>query len=101
MTSIMKVLREHTKGLGSEEKNAVFNSLFGTTGQQAGAILAENSKHLGDLTKKVEEAGKKGNYVQELAAKNAKTAENSNKRFKEAWSALEIEFGCEKYKKDR
>lgn len=94
MTSIMKVLREHTKGLGSEEKNAVFNSLFGTTGQQAGAILAENSKHLGDLTKKVEEAGKKGNYVQELAAKNAKTAENSNKRFKEAWSALEIEFGA-------
>ena len=94
MTSIMEVLREHTKGLGSEEKNAVFNSLFGTTGQQAGAILAENSKHLGDLTKKVEEAGKKGNYVQELAAKNAKTAENSNKRFKEAWSALEIEFGA-------
>lgn len=94
MTSIMKVLREHTKGLGSEEKNAVFNSLFGTTGQQAGAILSENSRHLGELTKKVEEAGKKGNYVQELAAKNAKTAENSTKRFKEAWSALEIEFGA-------
>ena len=94
MTSIMKVLREHTKGMGSEEKNAVFNSLFGTTGQQAGAILSENSKHLGELTKKVEEAGKKGSYVQELAAKNAKTAENSNKRFKEAWSALEIEFGA-------
>lgn len=94
LTTIMKKLNEVTKGMGKEKKAAVFNSLFGTTGQQSGEILAENSKYLGELTKKVEEAGKKGNYVQELAAKNAKTAENSNKRFQEAWSALEIEFGA-------
>ncbi|WP_461211594.1 hypothetical protein, partial [Desulfocurvus sp. DL9XJH121] len=43
--------------------------------------------------KKVQEAGDKGNYVSQLAQKNAQTAQMSQERFKQAWSDLTIMFG--------
>lgn len=94
LTSIMGVINDKTKNMGKGTKNAVFNSLFGTTGQQAGIILAQNNKELGTLADKVEKAGKSGNYVQKLADKNSTTAQQSEARFKQAWSNLTIMFGA-------
>ncbi|GAB5053232.1 phage tail tape measure protein [Pediococcus ethanolidurans] len=94
LTSIMGVINDKTKNMGKGTKNAVFNSLFGTTGQQAGIILAQNNKELGTLANKVEKAGRSGSYVQKLADKNSTTAQQSEARFKQAWSNLTIMFGA-------
>ena len=95
MTDIMGVLQKHTESMDKTQKNAVFNSLFGTTGQQAGMILAENSQRLGELTQKTQEAADKGKYVQTLSEKNSETARANNEKFKKAWEDLEIKFGAE------
>jgi SLT domain-containing protein/vacuolar-type H+-ATPase subunit H len=95
MTDIMGVLQKHTESMDKTRKNAVFNSLFGTTGQQAGMILAENSQRLGELTQKTQEAADKGKYVQTLSEKNSETAQANNEKFKKAWEDLEIKFGAE------
>lgn len=93
LDKMMAVINDHTKNMGTQRKNVVFNQLFGTTGQQAGIILAQNNKELGDLAKKTQEAGDKGKYVQDLANKNSQTAQMSEARFKQAWSDLTIMFG--------
>lgn len=64
--------------LGSHQ----FNSLFGTTGQQAGIILAQNSKQLAELNSQVDKAEKK-NYVDSLSEKNLKSAQNQLKVLKQ------------------
>lgn len=94
LSQMMEVVNDKTKQMGTQQKNAVFNSLFGTTGQQAGIILAQNNEELETLANKVQKAGEKGTYVQTLAQKNSATAQQSIKRFKQAWSELEIMFGA-------
>ncbi|MFT8738720.1 MAG: phage tail tape measure protein, partial [Lacticaseibacillus paracasei] len=78
LSTIMDVLNQHTKDMSSTKKAAVFNSLFGTTGQQAGIILAQNSKQLAELNDQVDKAEKK-NYVGSLSEKNLKSAQNQLK----------------------
>ncbi|MDP0528655.1 phage tail tape measure protein [Lacticaseibacillus paracasei] len=78
LSTIMEVLNQHTKDMSATKKAAVFNSLFGTTGQQAGIILAQNSKQLAELNNQVDKAEKK-NYVGSLAEKNLKSAQNQLK----------------------
>lgn len=94
LSSIMAVINDKTKDMGTGEKNAIFNSLFGTTGQQAGIILAQNNKELKELADNTEKAGQKGNYVHELAEKNSQTAQMSEAKFKQAWNDLTIMFGA-------
>lgn len=93
LSSILGTINEHTKNLGSAQQSAVFKAIFGTTGMQAAQILAQNNSELTELTRKVQEAGDKGNYVSQLAQKNAQTAQMSQERFKQAWSDLTIMFG--------
>jgi TP901 family phage tail tape measure protein len=93
LSTIMSVINDKTKNLGKAKKASVFNSLFGTTGQQAGIILAQHNKELSELTDKVQKAGDKGEYVAVLAKKNSNTAQQSEKRFEQAWSNLTIMFG--------
>lgn len=81
LSDVMGVLGDKTKSMGTSDKNVVFNSLFGTTGQQAGMILAENASKLKELNKEVANSSK-NNYVGKLAEKNMGTAENAMKRFK-------------------
>lgn len=81
LSDIMGVLGEKTKNMGTAEKNVVFNSLFGTTGQQAGEILADNANKLRDLNKEVANSTK-NDYVGKLAEKNMGTAQNAMNRFK-------------------
>ncbi|OHY53224.1 phage tail tape measure protein [Lacticaseibacillus paracasei] len=78
LSTVMDVLNQHTKDMSATKKAAVFNSLFGTTGQQAGIILAQNSKQLAELNSQVDKAEKK-NYVGSLSEKNLKSAQNQLK----------------------
>ena len=54
MSSIFATLNKHMKGLTGAQKNDIFHALFGTTGQQAGAILTDNANRLRELNKEVE-----------------------------------------------
>lgn len=83
LSEVFEVINSKVKGMKSPEKAAIFNSLFGTTGQQAGIILANNAKELDKLNKKVKEAPKK-NYVGALSEKNMKSAQNQMKIFKQS-----------------
>lgn len=83
LSDVFEVINSKVKGMKSPEKAAIFNSLFGTTGQQAGIILANNAKELDKLNKKVREAPK-NNYVGALSAKNLQSAQNQMKIFKQS-----------------
>lgn len=83
LSDVFEVINSKVKGMKSPKKAAIFNSLFGTTGQQAGIILANNAKELDKLNKKVKEAPKK-NYVGALSEKNMKSAQNQMKIFKQS-----------------
>lgn len=93
LSDILGTINAHTKNLGSAQQAAVFKAIFGTTGMQSAQILAQNNTELTTLTRKVQEAGDKGNYVSQLAQKNAQTAQMSQQRFKQAWADLTIMFG--------
>lgn len=69
MSAIFETLNSHMKGLSANEKQDIFHALFGTTGQQAGAILTENAKRLGELNSEVEKANK-SDYISTLSKKN-------------------------------
>ncbi|ANK63359.1 hypothetical protein AYR56_05395 [Loigolactobacillus backii] len=93
LPTIFKTISSSMDGMSKTKKLDLMHSLFGTTGQTAGLILANNAKKLGDLTDKVKDAGDKGTYVAKLAEKNSDTAQMSEQRFKQAWSDLTIMFG--------
>lgn len=82
LATVMGVIHEKTKDMTKPEKSNLFNKLFGTTGQQAGFILTENSKRLGKLTGQVEKAAK-NDYIGKLAEKNLKSAQNQFNIFKQ------------------
>ncbi|MFD1428693.1 phage tail tape measure protein [Lacticaseibacillus mingshuiensis] len=90
LTDSMKLLYEHTKNLSTGDKAVVFKSLFGTTGMQAGQILAEQYKSLDQVTKATEKAAKSGTYVQKIADKNNGSAQQSLARFKQSYANLQI-----------
>lgn len=75
MSAIFKTLNSHMKGLSANEKQDIFHALFGTTGQQAGAILTENAKRLGELNSEVEKANK-SDYISTLSKKNLTSAKS-------------------------
>ncbi|MFK4973719.1 phage tail tape measure protein [Lactococcus garvieae] len=93
MTEIFGMINKHSEKLSSFEKGQLFHTLFGTTGQQAGSLLAANAKDLGELTEKVKEAADGTGYVKTLADKNMKSAENELKQFKQAGEAVLIMIG--------
>lgn len=61
------------KGIDKNERGKIFKALFGTTGQQAGAILTENYKRVKELTGEAERATKT-DYIGDLAKKNMTSA---------------------------
>ncbi|MGK4094458.1 phage tail tape measure protein [Pediococcus pentosaceus] len=83
MSDIMKILNDHTKDLGKNEKGVLFKSLFGVTGMQAGEILANNADNLGKLNDRVKDATK-NNYVHNLAKKNMDSFKTQFDRMKAA-----------------
>ncbi|MBU7562670.1 phage tail tape measure protein [Pediococcus ethanolidurans] len=95
MTDIFGLLKSHTEGMSKNEKTNLFHSLFGTTGQQAGLILAQNADQLGKLNDQVARSDKQHNgkgYVATLASQNMKTAQNQLAKYKQAGEAVSIMF---------
>lgn len=95
MTDVFGLLKSHTEGMSKTEKTNLFHSLFGTTGQQAGLILAESADQLGKLNDQVARSDKQHNgkgYVAVLADQNMKTAKNQLARFNQAGEAVAIMF---------
>ncbi len=93
MTEIFRLLNQHTEKLSSFQKGQIFHALFGTTGQQAGAILSENVKQLGELDDKVKKSADGQGYVVNLANKNMQSTQNELKQFKAAGEAVLIMIG--------
>ncbi len=93
MTEIFGLLNQHTEKLSSFQKGQIFHALFGTTGQQAGAILSENVKQLGELDDKVKKSADGQGYVVNLANKNMQSTQNELKQFKAAGDAVLIMIG--------
>ncbi|GKT04467.1 phage tail tape measure protein [Furfurilactobacillus entadae] len=91
VSDIMEIINSKTKNMGQGQKAAIFTQLFGTTGQQAGAILAENAGRVRDLNAEVAKAPK-NSYVEQLSGKNMQSAENQMKRFKETVNVLAMTF---------
>lgn len=80
----MDVLKKATAGMSSAQKFNVFHMFFGTTGQESGLILANNTKQLRSLTGQVSRAqqyGKNG-YIATLAKKNMASWKNQIDVFK-------------------
>lgn len=83
MSSIFATLNKHMKGLSGSKKNDIFHSLFGTTGQQAGAILTDNANRLRELNKEVEKSAK-NDYIGDLSRKNLESPKAQLAIFKES-----------------
>ena len=93
LTTIMSIVNDHTKNMGTAEKSSVFQQLFGTTGQQAGIILAQNNKELEELNNKVKNSADGQGYVANLAKKNMGSVKSEIKQFKAAGEAVLIMIG--------
>ena len=93
LTTVFGVLNKHMKGMSKVQKINIMKSLFGMTGEQAGLILANNSKYLGNLSKQVLKAGKNGDYVAQLSKKNSQTAQMQMARAKRATEAFTMTLG--------
>lgn len=92
LPAIFKQLNASMKGLSKTQKTDLMKKIFGTTGQNAGMILASNAKKLQELSKEVAKAGK-GNYVADLAKKNAQTTKMEMAKAKQAIEAVSMTIG--------
>ncbi|MGP3640361.1 phage tail tape measure protein [Lentilactobacillus hilgardii] len=90
----MDVLKKATAGMSSADKFNVFHMFFGTTGQESGLILANNTKQLRSLTGQVSRAqqyGKNG-YIATLAKKNMASWKNQIQQFKQYLNIMGLGF---------
>lgn len=92
LPDIMKVINKHTKDLGKADRGAFFKAVFGTTGQQAAMVLAQNSKAMADLVKNEKEA-EKNNYVNDLAKRNMQSTQMQMKQLQMNVQAIAINMG--------
>ncbi|CAI2614978.1 hypothetical protein AKUH4B111J_09030 [Apilactobacillus kunkeei] len=98
LQDVFSKLNDKMKGMTKTDRGAIFNALFGQTGQQAATILSNNVKQLKDLNNQVEKSQNKNHgqgYIAELSAKNSKTAQVQMNRFKQAINELQITFANE------
>ena len=94
LSTVFGVLNKHMQGMSKVQKINIMKSLFGTTGEQAGLILAKYNGELGDLSKKALKAGKDGDYVAKLAKKNSETAKMQMARLKMTGEAFTMTLGA-------
>ncbi|WP_223898804.1 phage tail tape measure protein [Lactobacillus huangpiensis] len=89
---IATIFREIADAVPKADRSNFFHNVFGTTGQNAAAILATNTKELREVNKQVAGAYK-NDYVGKLAQKNMKATKNQEKQFHEAVDAIRIDIG--------
>lgn len=82
LADILDVVNNHTKNMSTLERGQVFQSLFGTTGRQAGTILAENTSQLRKLSAEVQSSTSQ-DYIGKLSRNNLKSAQNQIKIFRQ------------------
>lgn len=82
LADIFLLLNKHMKGMSNNKKFNFFHTMFGTTGQTSGMLLAQNAKQLKNLENQVDKAPKK-NYITQLANKNMGTTLQQWKIFKQ------------------
>lgn len=92
LPDIMKIINKHTKDLGKADKGAFFKAVFGTTGQQAAMVLAQNADAMGKLVEK-EKAAERNNYVNRLAEKNMQSTQMQAKILKQNLDAIATDIG--------
>ena len=90
----MDVLKKATAGMSSAQKFNIFHMFFGTTGQESGLILANNTKQLRSLTGQVSRAQKygKNGYIATLAKKNMASWQNQIQQFKQYLNVMGLGF---------
>ncbi|MBZ3776449.1 phage tail tape measure protein [Lentilactobacillus otakiensis] len=90
----MDVLKKATAGMSSAQKFNIFHMFFGTTGQESGLILANNTKQLRSLTGQVSRAQKygKNGYIATLAKKNMASWKNQIDVFKQYINIMGMGF---------
>ncbi|QYN53055.1 phage tail tape measure protein [Lactobacillus panisapium] len=89
ISAIFKEISDHVP---KADRSNFFHNVFGTTGQNAAAILASNTKELERVNKQVAGAYQ-NDYVGKLANKNMKATKNQEKQFHEAIDAVRIDIG--------
>ncbi|MCX8721282.1 MULTISPECIES: phage tail tape measure protein [unclassified Lactobacillus] len=89
---ISEIFKEISDHVPKADRSNFFHNVFGTTGQNAAAILASNTKELERVNKQVAGAYK-NDYVGKLANKNMKATKNQEKQFHEAIEAVRIDIG--------
>ena len=89
---VADIFDEINKKVPKKDQANFFHNVFGTTGQNAAAVLAGSVDQLREVNKQVGGAYK-NNYVGKLADKNMKSTQNSIKQFKQAGNAVMIEMG--------
>lgn len=89
LSTVLGMIEDHTKNMGAAKKAAVFNALFGSTGQNAAMILADNAKQLKNLDDETEKSVK-NDYLGKLAQKNMGTAKMAMQQFKMAGQDVEM-----------
>ncbi|WP_288528308.1 phage tail tape measure protein [uncultured Secundilactobacillus sp.] len=96
MSTIFGELNVKMKGMSKAQKVDLMHKVFGTTGQQAALILAQNSKELGKLNDQVERSSKQkgGGYVQRLADKNMQSTQNQMKKAQRSVEAIALTLGA-------
>lgn len=92
LPQIFDQLNSKMAGMSKTKQINLMTKIFGTTGQQAAAILEQNSDALDKLTKKVEDSAK-NDYVERLAKRNADTVKMQMARAKQAVDAFSITVG--------
>lgn len=95
---IFSKLNDKMKNMSSTQRGAVFNALFGQTGQNAAIILSKNVtqlKHLNEQVSKSQNQDHGKGYIAILSDKNKQTAQNRIKQANQALQALKITFANE------
>ena len=92
LPEIFSTLKDRMKGMSQTQQVDLMHKLFGTTGQQAALILANNSKALDDLESKMKKA-EKDNYVADLAKRNSQTVKMQMAQAQQSVNAVLMSLG--------
>lgn len=92
LPDIFKILKKHMDGLSKTQQVDLMHKLFGTTGQQAGLILANNANKLDELEGKLKKA-EKDNYVADLAKRNSQTVKMQMAQAQQSVNAVLMSLG--------
>lgn len=88
----MSILHDKMQGMGKADQIDLMKKIFGTTGEQAALILADNADKLDKLNQKVKESAD-NDYVEKLAKKNSETVKMQSERAKQAITLFDQEVG--------